>query len=86
MNHRDASKPPQISLILRILCGGYLLYLAYDLFGVIHDSLLYLAAAAVFALVGIVLICHSGLKLYRKEFTRVNVADPNDCEEQNDEQ
>ena len=86
MKHSAPSKPPQLSLILRILGGGYLLYLAWDLFGAIHDSLLYLVAAAVFALVGIVLICHSALKLYRKEFTRANAADPDDCEEQNDEQ
>lgn len=86
MKNRDVSKPPQISLILRILCGGYLIYLAWDLLGAIHDGLLYLAAVAVFALVGILLIGHSGLKLYRKEFTRANSADPNDCEEQNDEQ
>ena len=86
MKHREASRPPQISLILRLLCGGYLVYLAYDLLKAIHEELLYAAAAAVFALVGLALIVHSGLKLYRGEFTRVNTAEPNECEEQTDEQ
>ena len=90
MKNRDVSRPPQISLILRLLCGGYLLYLAYDLLEAIQDSPLYIAAAVVFALVSIVLLVHSVGKLWRGEYTGVNTVaedhDSNDSEEKINEQ
>ena len=89
MKHREVSKPAQSSLFLRLLGGGYLLYLAYGLIEAASDSLLYAAALTLFALMGIVLITHSGLKLYRKEYTRPNSAAQDDTttnEEQTDEQ
>ncbi len=88
MKHREVSKPPQISLFLRLLGGAYLVYLAYGLIDAAAGSLLYTVALAVFALVGIALVLHSGLKLYRKEFSRPNAAAQDDTtnEEQTDEQ
>ena len=88
MKHREVSRPPQVSLILRLLGGGYLLYLAYGLLDAAADSLLYAAALAVFALAGTTLIAHSGWKLYRKEFARPDAAaqDETTSEEQTDEQ
>ena len=89
MKHREVSKPPQVSLFLRLLGGGYLVYLAYGLIDAARGSLLYAVALAAFALIGGVLIVYSGLKLYRKEFTRPNDAAQEDTstqEEQTDEQ
>ncbi len=89
MKHREVSKPPQGSLLLRLLGGGYLLYLAYGLIDAARNSLLYTAALALFASMGVVLLVHSGVKLYRKEFTRPNDATQNDTtthEEESDEQ
>lgn len=89
MKHDNVSRPPQLTLILRLLCGGYLVYLAYGLLDGIKENPLYAAAMAVFALVGLVLIVHSGLKLYRKEYAQPNTAEqdePKLDEEQTDEQ
>ncbi len=48
-------KPSQTTLFLRLLCGGYLIYLAWGLY---KDGAggLFLAAGAVFALVGAALL------------------------------
>ncbi len=52
---KDVPKPPQASLLLRILGGGYLVYLAWDLRASAGESLLFLAAIIVFAVVGLLL-------------------------------
>ncbi len=64
------SNPPQVSLLLRLLGGGYLMYLAWDLRAAFADGLLYILAAALFALVGAVLFFHSLWKLARHEYFR----------------
>ena len=63
------AQPPQSSLILRVLGGGYLLYLAYDLtFGNSgKPSGFILIAAAVFALVGGVLLVISLRRLMTRQ-------------------
>ena len=89
MKHDNVSRPPQLTLILRLLCGGYLVYLAYGLLDGIRDNPLYAAAVAVFALVGLALMLHSGWKLYRKEYSKPNTAGQDETtldEEQTDEQ
>lgn len=63
------SKPPQISLILRLLGGGYLLYLAWSLLGTANGNALYILVAIFFALVGAVLLLHTLLKISRGEYT-----------------
>ena len=63
------SKPPQISLILRLLGGGYLLYLAWSLLGTANGNTVYILMAAFFALVGAVLVLHTLLKISRGEYT-----------------
>lgn len=50
-------KTPQISLILRLFGGGYLLYLAWGLFR--SESTLYMLIAAFFALVGASLLLYT---------------------------
>ena len=62
------AKPPQTSLILRLLGGGYLVYLAWDL---AKDNLglnLFTAAAVVFALVGGALFITSAVTLVRSDY------------------
>ena len=62
------AKPPQTSLILRLLGGGYLVYLAWDL---AKDNLglnLFTTAAAVFALVGGALFISSAVTLVRSDY------------------
>ena len=63
------SKPPQISLILRLLGGGYLLYLAWSLLGTANGNTVYILVAVFFALVGAVLLLHTLLKISRGEYT-----------------
>ena len=38
---KEKPKPPQASLLLRILGGGYLVYLAWDLRAMVGESLLF---------------------------------------------
>lgn len=52
-------QPSQVTLLLRLLCGGYLIYLAYSLFTEAAGSVVFYIAAAVFALVGAVLIAYT---------------------------
>ncbi len=66
----EKTNPPQVSLLLRLLGGGYLLYLAWDLRGSLGDSPLFLIAVIVFAVVGVILVGHSGLTLLRHEYFR----------------
>ena len=57
----------QIKQILRLIVGGYLMYLAYDLYKSGQGSWLLLAAAILFALAGGILAVLSLLKLVKKE-------------------
>ncbi len=80
---KDAPKPPQASLLLRILGGGYLLYLAWDLRSTVGESLLFLAAVVVFALVGAALVYTSLKELITSGYFRKNPEPQN--EESEDE-
>ena len=51
--------PPSSSMILRILGGGYLVYLAWDMRSAIPDGPLYVIPIIVFAVVGAILAGHS---------------------------
>ena len=65
---KNNAKPPQTSLILRLLGGGYLVYLAWDL---AKDNLglnLFTAAAVVFGLVGGALFIPSAVTLVRSDY------------------
>ena len=65
---KNNAKPPQTSLILRLLGGGYLVYLAWDL---ARDNLglnLFTAAAVVFGLVGGALFITSAVTLVRSDY------------------
>ena len=63
------NNPSQISLILRLLGGGYLLYLAWSLLGTADGNTVYILMAVFFALVGAVLLLHTLLKISRGEYT-----------------
>ncbi len=85
----EANRPPQISLLLRLLGGGYLVYLAWDLMPSAGDSLLFLTAAVVFGLAGAVLFGHSLLTLLRHGYFRKDpvpeIETTEDCEERSDD-
>ncbi len=77
-------KPPQFSVILRILGGGYLVYLAYDLLtGIESPNTLIMAAAVVFGVVGAVLVFFSIRHLVRHEY--FYDAPKSDCSEEESE-
>ena len=62
------SVTPTFSYFIRILCGGYLVYLSYGLFtGEGADKPIILAAAGLFALVGIFLVVISVMGLLKKK-------------------
>lgn len=64
----SSNNPPQVSLLLRLLGGGYLVYLAWDIRGAFSDGPMFILAAVVFALVGGALLIHSIWKLARHEY------------------
>ena len=66
---KGTGNPSQISLILRLLGGGYLLYLAWSLLGTADGNTVYVLMAVFFALVGAVLVLHTLLKISRGEYT-----------------
>ena len=66
---KGTGNPSQISLILRLLGGGYLLYLAWSLLGTANGNTVYILMAVFFALVGAVLVLHTLLKISRGEYT-----------------
>lgn len=65
--HKDTNKTPQTTLYLRLMVGGYLLYLAWDLRTAVPDSPVFLIAVVVFGLAGIVLAGSSLRSLLRKD-------------------
>ena len=87
--NNEANRPPQVSYLLRILGGGYLVYLAWDLRASIGQSPLFLIAVLVFGLVGAVLFVHSLVTLVRHGYFRKNaiheIENTEDCEERSDD-
>lgn len=89
---QERKNPNQVSLLLRLLCGGYLVYTAWDLRGAFQDSPLFIVAAIVFAVVGLAL---GGISLYQLIKTgdffdkpaavEEAAEESKDCEEQLDE-
>ena len=74
----------QVTLLLRLVCGGYLLYLAWDLREAVFGperQLAFILAAALFAVVGLLLCVFSLRGLIRKEYVM-----PSDEEEQTSEE
>ena len=64
--NKNANRPDQTSGLLRLLAGGYLVNLAWDLRTSIGESPLFLIAVAVFALAGAALVLHSLRVLMRQ--------------------
>lgn len=77
--------PPQGSLLLRLLGGGYLVYLAYDLFRSGERKAAILIAAGVFALVGGALFLHSLVTLVKSDYFRNSPAEEQAQEEEGEE-
>ena len=77
--------PSQISLILRLLGGGYLLYLAWSLLSTAGGNTVYILMAVFFALVGAVLLLHTLLKISRGEYTGTNPPTDGESEINEDE-
>ena len=87
--NNDANKAPQTSLLLRLLGGGYLVYIAWDLRGAIGQSPLFPVAMVVFGLVGAWLFGSSLLTLVRHGYFRrtsdTETETTEDCEERSDD-
>jgi threonine/homoserine/homoserine lactone efflux protein len=86
---KNVSRPPQSSLYLRLLGGGYLVYIAWDLRGAVAENPLFWIAILVFGAIGIFLLAESIRKLIRKEYAGAeNTAEQEtteDCEERSDD-
>ena len=86
---KKVSRPPQSSLYLRLLGGGYLVYIAWDLRGAVGENPLFWIAILVFGIVGLFLAGESLWKLFRKEYagaeTTPETENTEDCEERSDE-
>ena len=86
---KETGRPPQSSLYLRLLGGGYLIYIAWDLRGAVAEEPLFWLAILVFGTVGLFLLVQSLVKLFRKEYAGAEVPpepeNTEDCEERSDE-
>ena len=60
----------QTRIFLRLLGGGYLVYLAFDLIKTSEGQAKFVAAAVLFGLVGGALFIHSLLTLVRSDYFR----------------
>ena len=59
--NKQGNTPNQTTLILRLLCGGYLVYTAWGLRDAFQENPLFIVAAIIFAVVGAAL---AGVSLY----------------------
>ena len=82
---KGTGNPSQISLILRLLGGGYLLYLAWSLLGTADGNTVYILMAVFFGLVGAVLLLHTLLKISRGEYTTAQPPEGDGESENNEE-
>ena len=92
---KEPTKPAQISLLLRMVGGGYLMYLAWDLREAFRDGPYFIAFAVLFVLIGAILLGHSIYKFVKKEYIpnspffaplpENSEEKSNECEEQIDE-
>ena len=69
--------PPQSSLILRLVAGGYLVYLAWDLRHAMAENGMYILAVAGFAIAGLLLMGFALWPLIRRK----NMDEPEDTED-----
>lgn len=87
--NKTVSRPPQSSLYLRLLGGGYLVYIAWDLRGAVVENPLFWIAILVFGGVGLYLAVQSLFKLIRKEYAGAEDSSKpeitEDCEERSDD-
>ncbi|WP_024296370.1 hypothetical protein [Lacrimispora indolis] len=72
---KGSSNPPQSTLILRLVGGGYLVYLGYQMITELSMSsgvrnLVQVSAMVIFLVVGILLVGWSVKKLLRREYVR----------------
>ena len=70
--------PPQTTMILRLLGGAYLVYLAWSLRDGALEQPLYWIAIVVFAAVGAWLLIRTGLQLYHHEYFRTDSTEPSE--------
>ena len=68
--NEQKNTPPSSSMILRVLGGGYLVYLAWDIRGAIPDGPLYVIPIILFAVIGAALAGHSLWTLARHGYFR----------------
>lgn len=73
---KESPKYAQSTLLLRLVAGGYLLYLSWDMRGGIAESPLFIAAIAAFSLIGAALVIHAGMKLFRGDYEGGPHAEP----------
>lgn len=83
----QGNRQSQNMLLLRCLCGGYLVYLAWDLRQLIRDSAVFMAAVLVFGLAGGALLIHSLVTLLRPGWFRKDppTETTEECEERSDD-
>ena len=83
-SERISMEKNQTRMFLRLLGGGYLVYLAYDLIKTSEGQAKFIAAAVLFGLVGGALFIHSLLTLVRSDYFR-NDPPPENGEEPEEE-
>ncbi len=91
-NKKDGKEPPptsQVTLLVRSLLGGYLVYLAFNLRNDFSISPVYIVAAIVFGLAGAALVFFSVRRIFNGDYDLVDNKgqriDPDDLPEEEDD-
>lgn len=91
MEQNNKQKRPatsQMNLLMRIVMGGYLLYLTYDMRDHFGEPA-FTVAAVVFAVVGVWLVANSLKRMFKGDFdyldSQGNIIEPDDLSDLDDE-
>lgn len=88
-SRKDPPPTSQVTLLVRAILGAYLVYLAFDLRKDFSLSMVYIIAAAVFALIGAFLVISSVRRIFNGDYDLVDGRgeriDPDDLPEEDEE-
>ena len=81
---KTPAKHDQLSLLIRIAAGAYLLYTAWDLRGAIAEKPVFLAFIVLFAVAGAFIAGHAAWRLIKGQYDHPGAEEAEETEESNE--